>query len=348
MQALLSGLSLVWLLVLFAGLGVVVALAGTHMAKTADRLADRTGLGETMMGAVFIGASTSLSGISTSITAAANGAPVMAISNTIGGIAVQTAFLAVADLSSHRVNLLLRGAAPSGLFQGVLQVGLLALALLGGLVLPSLTVWSVSPFSLVLLLAYIVGLKLMQGTDDRTIHEEDRRAEEQDEEETTEAPEELPSAGRLWSIFVLDAAVTTAAGWAIGQVGLSLIQRTGLSESAVGGLFTAITTSLPELVTVLGAVRRRAFDLAVGDILGGNCFDVLFLAASDVAFREGSIFTRLNAQMQQSFLLTTLLICILLLGMLRHRRRRHGKGWAGESVTVVLLYLVGAVMLARG
>ncbi|QRK04834.1 hypothetical protein JQX13_32035 [Archangium violaceum] len=137
MQALLSGLSLVWLLVLFAGLALVVGFAGTHMAKTADILADRTGLGETLMGAVFIGASTSLSGITTSITAAASGAPTMAISNTIGGIAVQTAFLAVADLTSrNRANLLVRCASPSALYQGVLQMGLLTLALLGALAPP--------------------------------------------------------------------------------------------------------------------------------------------------------------------------------------------------------------------
>lgn len=347
MQAFLAGLSLVWLFVFFAGLAAVVGFAGTHMAKTADRLADRTGLGETLMGAVFIGASTSLSGITTSVTAAASGAPTMAISNTIGGIAVQTAFLALADLTSRdRANLLVRCASPSALYQGVLQLSLLTLALLGALA-PPLTLWSISPASPVLLLAYLTGLYFMRGSDDRTIHDVERPAEERDEAETKEDPEQGPSTGRLWAAFALDAALTTAAGWGIGQVGLSLIQRTGLSESAVGGLLTAITTSLPELVTVLGAVRRRAYDLATGDILGGNCFDVLFLAASDVGYRDGSLFAHFAPRMQQMFLLTILLVSVLLLGMLRTRRKRV-RSWAGESVAVVVLYLVGAVVLASG
>lgn len=40
----------------------------------------------------------------------------------------------------------------------------------------------------------------------------------------------------------------------------------------------------------MAAVRRGALTLAVGDILGGNCFDVLFISGSDVAYREGSIY----------------------------------------------------------
>ena len=52
-------------------------------------------------------------------------------------------------------------------------------------------------------------------------------------------------------------------------------------------LMTAVATSLPELVTTLAAVRRGAAQLAVGGIIGGNAFDVLFLSASDVAYRDG-------------------------------------------------------------
>ena len=77
---------------------IVIAIVGTRMAKVSDRLADRTGLGEAIMGAVFLGGSTSLSGIVTSVTAAASGHPELAVSNAVGGIAAQTAFLAIADL----------------------------------------------------------------------------------------------------------------------------------------------------------------------------------------------------------------------------------------------------------
>lgn len=83
----------------------VIALFGTWMTRIADRLADLTGFGEAMTGAIFLGGSTSLAGITTSVTAAANGHAELAISNAVGGIAAQTAFLAVADMAYRKINL---------------------------------------------------------------------------------------------------------------------------------------------------------------------------------------------------------------------------------------------------
>ena len=91
------------------GLAVVATLAilaaGTRLTGTADVLADRTGLGEALVGGVLLGASTSLSGTVTSVSAAWLGHPDLAFSNAIGGIAVQTTFIALADLVYRRATL---------------------------------------------------------------------------------------------------------------------------------------------------------------------------------------------------------------------------------------------------
>ncbi|MDZ7725645.1 MAG: hypothetical protein U5R06_23180 [candidate division KSB1 bacterium] len=63
-----------------------------------------------------------------------------------------------------------------------------------------------------------------------------------------------------------------------------------MSETIAGGLFVGIATYLPELVTTVAAVRRRALTLAAGDIVGGNMFDVLFVCAADIAYSRGSLF----------------------------------------------------------
>ena len=68
-------------------------------------LADETGLGEAIFGAVLLGSATSIAGITTSVTAAVNALPSLAISNAIGGIAAQTVFLAVADITYRPANL---------------------------------------------------------------------------------------------------------------------------------------------------------------------------------------------------------------------------------------------------
>ncbi|HYZ27275.1 MAG TPA: hypothetical protein VE597_10235, partial [Geminicoccaceae bacterium] len=73
----------------------------------------------------------------------------------------------------------------------------------------------------------------------------------------------------------------------VGEAASALVELTGLSQSAVGTVFAAVANSLPELVTAIAAVRIGAVNLAVGDVIGGNSFEVLFLAAADFFYRPG-------------------------------------------------------------
>ena len=81
--------------------------------------------------------------------------------------------------------------------------------------------------------------------------------------------------------FAVLAVVVSIAGYGIAQSAMAIAERTGLSETVVGGILTAITTASPELVTSIAAVRTGALTLAVGGIIGGNTFDVLFLAGEN-------------------------------------------------------------------
>lgn len=149
----------------------------------------------------------------------------------------------------------------------------------------------------------------------------------------------------LWSSFVLLAALVGGAGWTLAHSAISISAHIGLAETVVGGVLTAITTSLPELVVAVVAVRRGALALAVGDILGGNAFDVLFLSAADVAYRDGSIYAGISMTEVFWVALAILLVGVLLLGLLR--REKHGVGNIGfESVLVLILYCLGVVLLA--
>ena len=111
-----------------------------------------------------------------------------------------------------------------------------------------------------------------------------------------------------------------------------------------GGLFTAVSTSLPELVDTVAAVRQGALTLAVGGIIGGNCFDLLLLAFSDIAFRSGSIYAVISDRQVFVISLTILMTGILLLGLLQ--REKYGFANIGfESVLILLLYIGGIGLL---
>jgi cation:H+ antiporter len=330
---------------LFVVAAFIIAVVGTRMTGIADRLADRTGLGEAMMGAVFLGGSTSLPGIVTSVTAAAQGYPELAISNAIGGIAAQTAFLAIADIVYRKANLEHAAASAANLTQGTLLISLLAIPILA-ISAPQVSVAGIHPASIILLGTYIFGLRLVSQAQTAPMwgprHTAETRLDEPEEAEPG-----APGLVKLWGWFIFYALMTGAAGYVVARTGATLSDQTGISQTFMGGIFTAVSTSLPELVTSVAAVRRGALTLAVGDIIGGNSFDVLFVAFADFAYRKGSIYHALTISQTFAIALTILMTGTLLLGLLR--REKYGIGNIGfESFLILLLYLGGFTLLFFG
>ncbi len=335
----------VWLVVgVLAGAALLIAVAGTKLAGYADVLADRTGMGEIIAGAVFVGAATSLPGVITSISTAAQDYPGLAIGNAVGGLTAQTAFLAIADLTYRKANLEHAAASVTGLTQGTLLVSLLTIPLLA-MATPEITLLGVHPASVILLVSYGFGLRLLAQVQQAPMWSPVQTAHTQDEEEQAAASGGDPRSTRtLWWLFALSAAVVAGAGFVVGEAAAALVELTPLSESAIGTVFAAVANSLPELVTALAAVRRGALNLAVGDVIGGNSFEVLFLAAADPFYRAGSIYHEFTPDNVFTAVLAILMTGVLLLGMLR--RERHGIAGIGfESALVLALYLGSVVLL---
>ncbi len=336
----LSGVSLPWLIVAFALAGVAILLAGTRLARQADQIADRTGIGEALAGAVFLGATTSLPGSILSVVAAGFGHTELAVSNAIGGIAAQTAFLSIADIAHRRANLEHAAASLTNLTQGALLVVLLAIPLIA-YAMPPFSVLGISPATLVLLATYVFGIRLSARA----------RAEPMWRPQATrETRPDTPGdtsgwhGWRSWLTFILVALCVGLAGFALAETAVELSRKTGLSETTIGAVFTAVTTSLPELVTSIAAVRQGALTLAVGGIIGGNAFDVLFLAFSDIAYRGGSIY---HAMIDRHVFLVALSIAmtgVLLLGLLR--RETHGFAGIGFESALILAMYAGAIVVA--
>lgn len=338
-----SALSIEAAVITFCVCAAVIGVVGTRIASICDRLADTTGLGEAFFGAVFLGASTSLPGIVTSVTAAADGHPNLAFSNALGGIAAQTVFLAIADMFYRKANLEHAAASAPNMMQGALLI-ILLMAVLLFMYSPAVDVAGVHPGSIALMLVYIFGVRMITAARAGTTWNAARTPET-----VVDKPEEAPPASRreimrLWALFFALAAVLAVAGYTIARTAETFSAKTGISETIVGGLFTAVATSLPEFVTVVAAVRQGALTLAVGDIIGGNSFDVLFVAAADIAYREGTIYHALQSQQTFIVALAALLTAVLLLGLLR-REKRGIANIGFESFFILILYAGGVVVM---
>jgi len=230
-----------WLNILvFVGGALGIGFAGTRLAGLADRLADRTGLGEAIVGGLLLGVSTSLAGIAASVTAAIENHPALSVSNAFGGIAAQTVFLAIADICYRRANL--EHAAAS--IQNLLQAGLLILLLafvvmvMGG---PDFTIGHVHPASVLLFAVYAYGFYLVYRTSStpmwRPIHTRDTVP---DEPEKGAMREHLPS---LIVFFTGSAVLVLVCGALVAHTAGGIAEQTGLTQTVVGALFLAVSTS---------------------------------------------------------------------------------------------------------
>lgn len=332
------------LVLLLAAAALVVTGCGVRLTRLADRLADRTGLGEAIIGALLLGMVTSLSGVVVSVTAAAEGRASLAFSNGVGGIAAQTAFLAVADLAYRRINLEHASAEVTSLFQAALLALMISLPFIA-FATGEVTILGLHPVSLALFAVYLVGARSMSDVRAAPMWRPVRTGETR--KDLPEGAE--PRHGDIWRLgleFLLLAAMVGGAGWVIAQAGARLADLFGISDTAVGALMTAVVTSLPELVTTLAAVRRGALQLAVGGIIGGNSFDMLFLSLSDAAYRDGSLYHAIMPADLFWLAVGLAMTAVLLLGLIvRERRGIAGIGF--ESAGILVIYL-GAVLIQAG
>ncbi|MDX1606598.1 MAG: hypothetical protein R3202_10430 [Candidatus Competibacterales bacterium] len=331
-------------LAVFAAAALVIAVLGVRLSNRADRVADRTGLGEAVVGAVILGGMTSLPGIVATTRLALGDHAALAVSSAVGGIAVQTAFLAVADLAYRRANLEHAAASLPNLLFGALLLVLLSLLMLA-MSTPDLALGHVHPLSLAIPLAYVGGLRWVQQSREEPMwHPRITRQTREDVPEDSARREPLRP---LLVDLLLTGLGVALAGWTIGRVAPALSAATGLTDSLIGGTLVAISTSLPELVTTVAAVRQGALTLAVGGILGGNAFDTLFVAIADLAYWPGPITADVSPQEPQLIAISALMTSVLLLGLMR--RQRSGPGNVGvETVIVLGLYLLAVLLLGRG
>lgn len=321
----------------FVVAGLVILFSGIRLTRVADRLADLTGWGEAIFGGALLGASTSISGTVLSVSSAYSGHPELAVSNALGGIAAQTFFLSLADIAYRKANLEHAAASMENLVLGTLLTLLLALPLMATFG-PDWTLFQVHPMSVVLFLTYIAGVKVASAARElpmwKPIQTQETRTDEPDEEKGG------PSLMQMSLKFLFLVLLMGFAGYCLERSAVVITARTGLSQVTLGAFFTSITTSLPELVTTITAVRRGALTLAVGGIVGGNTFDVLFLGMSDLAYREGSIYHAVDERQAYLIALSMVLNGILILGLLK--REKHGIGNIGaESALILVFYLLG-------
>jgi cation:H+ antiporter len=347
-----TGLSTTAVLVLFLIASVATWVAGLVLADTTDVIDDRFGLGEALGGLILLGFAGTLPEIAITVSAAKSGDLDLATGNLLGGIAMQTLVLVLLDAASHsRTPLTALSTVLEPIVEALLVILLLAIALLGHLLPPSVAVGSISPTSLLLAVVWFGGVVLLNRL--RTSQRWLAVSEHVDALMVDPAPSAGTSPGRfaragtraVMLAFAGAAVVTLGAGVVLERTGNELAGRWGLDGVLFGATILAAVTALPEISTGLRAVRLGRVGLAMGDIFGGNQVQLtLFLVADLVAGQPVlQTVTPNSAWLGGVGLIVTALYTVGL--VIRPPRKLLGVG--PDSLLVLVAYVIGLAGLVR-
>jgi cation:H+ antiporter len=121
-----------------------------------------------------------------------------------------------------------------------------------------------------------------------------------------------------------------------------LARVTGVGETFLGVVLLAASTSLPELVASLTAIRLGAFQLAVGNLFGSNAYNVTALVAADLAFLPGPILAAVDPAQAIAGLGAIMMMGIALAALLGESAGPRPRA----RPIAVLVLLVWVIMLA--
>jgi len=325
----------------FVGCLAVIGVAGVRLSRYGDAIADKTGLGGTWVGVMMLGTVTSLPELVTGVSSVTvAGVPEIAVGDVLGSCAFNLLLLVMLDLFYRQESVYTRashGHVLGGGF-GVILLGVVGFALLwsalGGV--PALA--HVGIYTPAIFLLYAIALRTVFLYSQRTLAEYAG-------EEPNRYPQ-LSLSQTLWRYLGAALFVVGAAVW-LPFIGERLAATMGWHQSFVGTLFVAFVTSVPELVVTFAAMKLGALDMALGNLVGSNLFNIMILGVDDLFYTTGPLLAHVSVVHTATALTAMAMTGIAIVALLYHPRKRvlHTVGWA--SVLLAAVFLLNAWVLYR-
>jgi len=325
----------------FAIASAVIVVAGVQLARYGDVIGEKSGLGRSWIGVVLLAATTSLPELFTGFGATALAPlPDIAVGDVLGSCMFNLLILSLMDaIQPERISARAHQGHALAIGFGLVLMAIAGLGLAGAAHWPAVG-W-VGLYSPILIVLYFVAMRVL------FTHEQRRRSSDSHLETTTPANAHVSLRSALVRYAVAAAFVVGAALY-LPVLGASLARETGLGEAFVGSLFIAITTSLPEIVVAVAAVRMGALDLGIGNVLGSNLFNLLVLGLDDVFYSAGPLLTAVDSSHLIAVLAVVLMNGLFLIGLTQQvLTKRFRVAWDTGAMAVVYAGAVCLVYLMR-
>lgn len=342
-----SGLGIPANLAIFAVAAAFVWFAGYRLAHYLDAIAQKTGMGEAFVGMLLMGTITSLPEIAAVSTSAFVGNAALATNNLLGSVSINVVLIAVADAVLGRDAITSAVGRPTTLMQGVLVILALGLTtsavLIGDFSLGPFGAWSLALAAYVVFAFWISSgyaqrapWRLARGRRPSASDHEDRESNE----DRRDADKPLAS---LVLLISAAAAVILVAGFCLAQSGDAIAKLTGLSSGIVGLVLVGFATSLPELSSIISAVRLRRYEMAMGDVFGTNILTLGLIFLADLVYSGEPVLNQAGRFEAVAATLGILLTGIFLVGLLERENKTFLR--MGYDATAALLTFIAGVVL---
>lgn len=264
-------------LFLIVGLGMLL-LAANYLVDSSVAIAQRAKISNFIIGLTIVGMGTSSPELFISVSSALTGSGDMAMGNVLGSNIANVLLILgvtaiIAPFSIERLQR--RRDIPF-----VILASLFILFIANDSIVPGIKYNTLNRLDgivlLVLFIVYMCWVIVQKGKDPK------KAMEEADEEATTSLAGKKP--WLLWGIAIVSLAALIFGGNLFLNSAKSLARTWGMSEAAIAITIVAVGTSLPELVTAIVAAYKRNPQLALGNVIGSNLFNLLLIlgAASTV------------------------------------------------------------------
>jgi cation:H+ antiporter len=330
---------------IFFVLGFVVIVSGSNLfLDSAIWIARVSGLPQLVIGATIVSICTTVPEVVSSATAALKGAADMALGNALGSVICNTTLIlgvvllfTVAKVCKERF--LVKGTA---LMIALLAAGAVTIPWNGSFVHTFLTggqqAFKIGRTEGIILLACALIYLIVNYIE----------AKYERANEGEDAPELPRKSGKDWALnilrFAVGAVMVGVGAYLLIEYGQQIARRFGMSEAVISLVFVAFGTSLPELFTAISAVRKKAHDISVGNILGANVLNIFLVTGlagtlSPLTFKDPWL---IRFDIPFAFVVTC---CLFAVGL---KAGKVGRGvgmllaYGGYLVSLVLMGRVGA------
>jgi cation:H+ antiporter len=321
---------LVWLK--FLACLVVILFAGTKLTRYGDAIAEKTGLGRIWIGLLLIALVTSMPELVTGISAAALvKQPDLAVGDFLGSCLFNLTILALLDIIYRPAPVLSR-ASTRNIMPAVMSavlIALVAISILAGDRLSGITLGWVGVPSIVIFVLYIFFVRKIFSTEKKVKAELHQTGQLQHTGLSTKA---------VYLRFSLAALAIIGAGIWLAFIGDEISTTCNLSNSFCGSLFLAITTSMPELVVAITAVRIGAIDMALADILGANMLNMANTFTTDIFYSRGPVLSSVSSDHLITAVGAIAMTILVIVGLRFRQQRKTFRFISWYGVALIIIY----------